>query len=106
MTGEDGMAKGYIMVEVTIPDIEAYRASGYMAMAEKAIAAHGGRFLVRGGDPLLLEGTQAPGRIVILEFPTREQASAFFHSDSYAPALSLRNTLSVARGMLLSGHEP
>ena len=100
------MAKGYILVEVTIPDIEAYRASGYMAMAEQAIAAHGGRFMVRGGDPLVLEGGPQPGRLVILEFPSREQAEAFFHSDDYAPALQLRNTLSSARGILLSEHAP
>ena len=99
------MAKGYIMVEVTIPDLEAYRASGYMQMAQDAIARHGGRFLVRGGEAEVTEGEGPVGRIVILEFPSRDQARAFFHSDDYAPALRLRQGMSSARGVLLSGYE-
>lgn len=95
------MPKGYILVEVTIPDPAAYRASGYMAMAETAIAAHGGRFLVRGGEAEIIEGDGPIGRIVILEFPSREAARAFFESPDYAPALKLRQGMSKARAVLL-----
>jgi uncharacterized protein (DUF1330 family) len=98
------MAKAYLLVQVNIPDFEAYRASGYMGMAEKAVAAHGGRFLVRGGDPEQLEGAAQPDRIVILEFPSREAARGFWASVEYGPALSLRQSLSKATTVLLSEH--
>lgn len=97
------MSKGYVLVEVDIPDPEAYRSSGYMAQAEAAITAAGGRYLVRGGEPELLEGSGAPGRIVILEFPSRDAARAFLEGPGYAPARALRQSLSSARLMLLSG---
>ncbi len=100
------MAKGFILALVEIPDAEAYAASGYMRMAEDAVAAHGGRFLIRGGDPLLLEGTGLPGRIVVLEFPSREAAAAFHASQAYAPAIALRQSLSTGRLVLLSEYEP
>ncbi len=99
------MPKGYLVVEVDIPDLEAYRASGYMQMAEASIARHGGKYIVRGGDPAVIEGTGAPGRVVVLEFPTREAAERFHASEDYAPALKLRNSLSTARNIVLTGTE-
>ena len=100
------MAKGYILAMVTVADPEAYRASGYMAMAEDSVTTFGGRFMVRGGDPLALEG-EAPGeRIVILEFPSREQAAAFHASAHYAPAITLRQSLADSRLILLSEYVP
>ena len=99
------MAKGYILVEVKIPDPAAYKASGYMALAQASVAAHGGRFMVRGGDPEVLEGAGLPDRIVILEFPSREVARRFADSADYAPARALRQSLSSARMVLLSEYE-
>lgn len=100
------MPNAYILAELEVPDTEAYRASGYMKMAEASVSAHGGRFLVRGGDPALLEGKGPLPRIVILEFPSRDAAQAFHESDQYAPAITLRQSLSTGRLMLLSGIEP
>ena len=99
------MAKGYILVEVEIPDMEAYRASGYMRMAEASVARHGGRFMVRGGDAAGLDGDTAPGRVVIMEFPSREAAERFYRSEDYAPALALRRSMSKGRAVLLSEYE-
>ena len=104
------MTKGYIMALVDVPDEAAYRASGYMQMAEDAVAAHGGRFLIRGGDPARLEGTgplpHPLPRIVVLEFPSREAARRFYDSEQYRPAIALRQTLSTGTLVLLSEHAP
>lgn len=100
------MPQGYILAMVRVNDAEAYRTSGYAAMAEDSVTAFGGRFLVRGGDPLALEG-DAPGeRIVILEFPSRDQAAAFHASAKYAPAITLRQSLAQSRLILLSEYVP
>ncbi len=100
------MPKGYILAQVDVPDPEAYRASGYMKMAEDSVAAFGGRFLVRGGGPVVLEGDGVPDRIVILEFPSPEVARQFYDSEQYRPAIALRQSLSRARLVLLTEYEP
>lgn len=100
------MPKGYILAQVTIPDAEAYRSSGYMQMAEASVSAFGGRFMVRGGKPELLEGNGPVERIVILEFPSRDIARQFYDSDQYAPAIALRQTLSSGRLVLLEEYVP
>lgn len=99
-------AKGYILAMVKVADPAAYRASGYMAMAEESVTAFGGRFMVRGGDPLSLEGDAPAERIVILEFASREQAAAFHASATYAPAIALRQSLAESRLILLSEYVP
>lgn len=100
------MPKGYILAQVTIPDAEAYRTSGYMQMAQESVAAFGGRFMIRGGEPELLEGSGPLERIVILEFPSRDIARQFYDSDQYAPAIALRQTLSSGRFLLLEEYAP
>ena len=100
------MAKGYILAQVSIPDEAAYRESGYMAMAEAAVAAFNGRFLIRGGNPATLEGAPGTSRIVVLEFPSRDAAAAFHASVEYASAIELRQSLSTGTLTLLSGYDP
>ena len=71
------MPKGYVVTRVDIKDPDAY--ARYAAAATKAIAAHGGRPLARGGRHEALEG-QARGRNVVLEFDSYEAARAYLYS--------------------------
>jgi len=41
-----------------------------------AVANHGGRFVIRGGDSQLLEGEWPTQRIVLIEFPDAAAARA------------------------------
>jgi uncharacterized protein (DUF1330 family) len=99
------MSKGYIVAEVFITDMDAYAASGYMPIAAAALEKYGGRYLVRGGDGVLLEGQPAPKRIVVVEFPSREAARQFYFSDDYAPAILLRQSVCETRSVLVSGYD-
>ena len=84
----------YILIDVAIHDPETYDA--YKQLTPATLQAHGGRFLVRGGPTVLLEGERPPGRIVVLEFPDMAAAQAWWHSPEYAPAKALRQRASVS----------
>jgi uncharacterized protein (DUF1330 family) len=58
----------YLIADTDVHDAVAFR--DYFAQTPAVVAAHGGRFLVRGGEGAPLEGTGQLKRIVILEFPT------------------------------------
>jgi len=45
---------------------------------------------VRGGQHKVLEGNWQPHRLVLLEFPTREQAMAFWNSPEYVAVKRFR----------------
>jgi uncharacterized protein (DUF1330 family) len=61
----------------------------YRQLAAASIEQHGGRYLVRGGEQQILEGTWAPATIIV-EFPTIEAARAWYASADYAEALEYR----------------
>jgi len=96
--------KGYILAEIEVTDPETYKQ--YMLLAPSAIAAFGGRYLVRGGDAELIEGDPPPRRTVLLEFESVERARAFVHSPQYQEAAKIRRQASRGRFLLLTGAPP
>lgn len=78
----------YVIVDADVHDPEAYKA--YQAASPGAIAAGGGRFIVRGGPSVTLEGDWQPKRVVVVEFADLAAAEAWYASDEYQAAKALR----------------
>ncbi|HEV7132770.1 MAG TPA: DUF1330 domain-containing protein [Gaiellaceae bacterium] len=78
----------YLIVETDITDPEQYEQ--YKAASPAAIAAAGGRFVVRGGELAVLEGEWQPKRLVVVEFDDLEAAKRFYESPEYQAAIKLR----------------
>lgn len=91
----------YVIVDISIHDPETYER--YKLLAPPAIAAHGGRYLVRGGTTTPLEGSWHPSRLVILEFPSADAARAWWSGPEYAEAKALRQSASSADMLLVEG---
>jgi uncharacterized protein (DUF1330 family) len=97
------MPKGYFFVEVEITDPAAYEA--YRTKAPDIISAHGGRILVRGGDPQPLDGAAPDRRRIIVEFDSPEAVKTFYRSDAYQMVLPIRLRASNGFVCLLTGVE-
>jgi len=82
----------YLIANVEVTDPVAYEE--YRRLAPAAIAAHGGRYLARGGATAVLEGEFAAHRLVILEFPDMARLRAFYDSPEYRPLLAIRQRTS------------
>lgn len=91
----------YIIVETDIHDPEQYEQ--YKAASPGAVAAGGGRFVVRGGELAVLEGDWQPSRLVVLEFPDLDAAKAFYESESYREARTLREGAATLRMVAVQG---
>jgi uncharacterized protein (DUF1330 family) len=88
------------MPALIIADIEVIdpvRYEDYKRLASAAIAAHGGRYVVRGGKSEVLDGDWTPRRMVIVEFDTFEKAKAWRESPEYAEAKKVREQCARAR---------
>ncbi|MBS0412435.1 MAG: DUF1330 domain-containing protein [Proteobacteria bacterium] len=94
----------YIHGDIEITDPELYET--YRLQVPAIITAHGGRYLVRGGAPELLEGEGSPRRQVLLEFPTMAQLRAFYDGPDYAPLKALRQRASLGRLVAMEGVAP
>ena len=92
----------YVIVNVDTKHPEKYER--YKEMAQKTVARYGGRYLARGGRMQVLEGEWEPTRIVVLEFPSYEQAQEWWNSAEYAPAKELRQQLSTTDLLIVDGY--
>ena len=64
---------------------------------------YGGKFLARGGKVSVLEGEWPYDRSVILEFPSREKAEAWYHSPDYQRLLPLRMKCMSSNFVIIDG---
>ena len=89
----------YGNIEITDPVLYGQ----YRAQVPAVIAAHGGRYLVRGGAVTTLEGDMPAHRQVILEFPSMAQLLAFYRSADYQPLLRVRQAASTGTLSAIEG---
>jgi len=93
----------YWIAHVTVTDAEAYAA--YQALAPAAFAAHGARFLARGGVSEVLEGPEL-SRHVVIEFPSLDAARACYASDAYQRAKQSRAAAAIVHVVIVDGLPP
>ena len=74
----------------------------YLRRIDATLEQFGGRFIVHGGEFELLEGTW-PGNLIVIEFPDREHARAWYKSDAYQHILALRTDNSQSDVILIDG---
>ena len=78
------MTKGiWIAVYEKIENMETLKK--YAVKATSAIGKYSGKFIVRGGKNITLEGNQSP-RTVIIEFPSVADAEKCYNSNEYQEA--------------------
>ena len=75
----------------------------YRRRNSEAVAAHGGRFLARGGETQVLEGSWSPLRVVVIEFDDADTARAWYESDAYQAAIPIRQGASTTDLILVEG---
>ena len=91
----------YIIVRMHVTDMERYKE--YAKAAPDVVAQYGGRIIVRGGETVTLEGPEEKDRIVVLEFPSLDQAKAFYGSEEYTAAAKLREGAASAQFIAVEG---
>ncbi len=95
------MPKGYWIAHVHVTDPETYKL--YVDGAREAFAAHGARFLARGGMSTELEGGQGRERNVVIEFPSYQAALDCYNSPGYQAAREHRLKAGVATLTIVEG---
>jgi uncharacterized protein (DUF1330 family) len=91
----------YVVVQVDVKDPARYE--GYKKMVPASLEKFGGRFVVRGGQVHPMEGTWNPKRFVLVEFPSVEQAKAWWASPEYAEAKALRQATAESQLIIVEG---
>lgn len=91
----------YMLVDNRVLDQEDF--NEYIEKIPGVVAAHGGRFLARGGAIQVVEGDYTPERIVVIEFGSLEQANAFASSPEYLELSVIRNRSTRTSTIIVDG---
>ena len=91
----------YLIADVSITDPTGFEE--YRKQVPATIAKHGGRFVARGGAIHTLEGDWRPQRLVVLEFPSVEQARRWYDSEEYRGPKALRLRTAKTNLILVEG---
>jgi uncharacterized protein (DUF1330 family) len=91
----------YVITKIKVTNWDRYRE--YTKASPAAVAKYGGKFLVRGGETLTLEGPEETSRIVVLEFPSLEKAKEFYYSEEYQSAKKLREGAATVLSVAVAG---
>ncbi len=91
----------YVIVKVKVTDWDRYKE--YMKLTPATIEKFGGKFIVRGGQTVTLEGSETTERIVILEFSSLEKAKEWYHSKEYGEAKKKREGAATASFIAIEG---
>lgn len=92
---------GYVIVNDEISD-----EAGFAEFRQKVgatVAAHGGRYLVRGGATEVIDGDWAPDRLVVIEFDSVDQAKAWLNSAEFLAIKDLRVSSASASVVVAEG---
>jgi uncharacterized protein (DUF1330 family) len=95
------MPSAYILANVTVTNPTQYE--DYRKFSSLAMQAHGAEVCIRGGAVQVLEGDWTPERVVLLKFPSKEAAQAFYDSPEYGRARQAREGAAVMRMVLIEG---
>jgi uncharacterized protein (DUF1330 family) len=91
----------YVIAEVDVTDAATFEE--YRKQVPPTVEKYGGRFLVRGGAIHPVEGDWRPGRLVVLQFPSVEQARRWYDSEDYRGPKALRFRSAQTRIVLVEG---
>lgn len=93
--------KGYLILDLSVRDMDGFMT--YIRRIPELIEKHGGRYLVRGVEPEPVEGDWCPERVVVLEFPSMEDARAFLADPDAQSLFAIRHQTTESRLILAEG---
>ncbi len=96
--------KAFVIATIDVQDPVRY--ADYVKLTPGTIEPFGGKFIARGGRLEKLEGDTAANRVVVLEFPSFDQAKAWYDSEGYRVARAIRRSASTGSLVLVEGVAP
>ena len=91
----------YLVLDLAVHDLAGFRP--YIEAIPAFIDKHGGRYIVRGVEPTVMEGDWKPERVVVIEFPERANAKAFLADPDCQDLFAIRHRTTTSKLLLVDG---
>tara|TARA_B100001027_G_C16050883_1_gene234172 strand:- start:238 stop:528 length:291 start_codon:yes stop_codon:yes gene_type:complete len=96
------MKKGYIIVRVSIHDTETFQR--YPILSSEVMKKYGGKYIIRGGNFVVVEGEWPVDRTTVVEFDSFESAKKCYESIEYSKAREIRQKSTKSDLILIEGN--
>ncbi len=94
----------YLILDLEIHDISVF--TEYIRKIPEIIEKHQGRYVVQGVEPTVVEGDWEPARVVVIEFPSRENAEGFLDDADARALFEIRHRSTTSKLLLVDGCLP
>ena len=92
---------GYVIFNIDVKKPNEYKE--YVEKVTPIANKFGGKYIVRGGEAEVIEGTWTYPRTIIIKFPSYEKALEWYSSEEYKPIKKIRLDNSVSNGIIIKG---
>jgi uncharacterized protein (DUF1330 family) len=91
----------YLIIDLSIHDLSMFRE--YLTKIPSFVKKHLGRYVVQGVEATVIENEWKPERVVVIEFPSRENAEAFLSDPEAKELFKLRHKSTTSKMILVDG---
>jgi len=91
----------YLVVDITTHDSEKF--GEYLNKIPEFVEKHAGRYIVKDEEPTVIEGDWNPERMIVIEFPSSENAKTFLQDPDVKTLFSLRHEATTSKIVLVEG---
>jgi uncharacterized protein (DUF1330 family) len=91
----------YMIIESKVLDQNMYQQ--YITVVPETVKSFGGRYLARGNNVTPWMGDWKPERIIILEFPSKENISRWLSSPEYQAIKNFREAGAETKAIIIEG---
>ncbi|MCV7092464.1 DUF1330 domain-containing protein [Mycobacterium interjectum] len=95
--------KAFVIVQIVINDWDGYRRYGSAAHQE-IFDKFGAKVVGIDDDVEIVEGSWPCTRTVLIEFPSKQRARAWYESDEYQAVVALRHGSATSNLVIVSGY--
>ena len=92
---------GYVLVDLQVTDAEVY--AEFREKVAGTVEAHGGKYLVRGGNAEAIEGDWEPERLIVMEFDSVAQIKTWLASPEFTELKEIRLRSATANVIVVEG---
>lgn len=93
----------YFIANIKISDFTEYQK--YLENSGEVFKKYNGKYLVVDGSPEILEGAWDYTRVVLIQFDSKEDFDAWYHSEAYQEILKYRLNAAECNTILAKGLE-
>ncbi len=91
----------YVIVHIEVQDESTF--GEFRERVSATVESHGGRYLARGGNVEVVEGSWTADRIVVIEFDDVDKAATWLNSPEYTDLKKIRQQAANATILVVEG---